>query len=143
MGHPPLMGRVVTEAPKHCVVPVLGWARLGPLKLGKCRGWGEVVRMGEERSCDSGETLVSQETFFDTPRCAPPIPLTHSTYQNHNDTISGVICIFQSPIHGRRDCVCLLTFECSSSPRCAPGTGYLGERTHECLNRFVPGEGGF
>lgn len=35
------MGRVVTEAPKQCVVPILGWAQLGPLKLEKCRGWGE------------------------------------------------------------------------------------------------------
>lgn len=77
MGHPPLRGRVVTEAPKHCVVPVPGRARLGPLKLAKRRGWGEVVRMGEERGCDSGETLVSQETFPDTPLCAPPLILFH------------------------------------------------------------------
>lgn len=146
MGHPPLMGRVVTEAPKHCVVPVLGWARLGPLKLEKCRGWGEVVRMGEERGCDSGETLVSQETFPDTPLCAPPLILFHpltALIKIITTQLVALICIFHAPTHRRRDCVCLLTFECSHSPRCAPGTGYLGERTHECLNRFLPGEGGF
>lgn len=85
MGHPLLRGRVVTEAPKHGVVPVLGWAQLGPLKLEKCRGWGEVVRSGEERGCDSGEALVSQETFLDTTLCpsSDPTPPTRSTYQNH------------------------------------------------------------